>query len=144
MNTEMGVLRDYLAQRRMRFTPERGAIVKEIFSRHDHFTVEELYLALRSKRRISRASIYRTIPILIDAGLVAEVFQEEGQTLYEHTFGHEHHCHLRCSQCGKVVEFSAPGLAALESKMADEHGFAISGHRLEIFGVCPACQGSGS
>ena len=141
MSDELDILRQYLARRGMRYTPEREAVVREIFSRHDHFTVEEVYLALYKKRRhISRASVYRTLPILVDAGLVAPVFQEAGQTRYEHTYGHEHHCHLRCLVCGRVVEFSEPALDMVEKRLAREQGFSISGHKLEVTGTCPSCQ----
>ncbi len=142
MGSELEILREYIARRNMRYTPERESIVREIFARHDHFSVEDLYLALRKKRRqISRASIYRTLPLLIDAGLVAQVFQDSGQTLYEHTYGHEHHCHLRCLRCGQVVEFSEPTLRGVEERLAREMGYLVDGHKLEVLGTCPACQG---
>lgn len=141
LSSELEILREYIARRNMRYTPEREAIVREVFARHDHFSVEDLYLALRKKRRqISRASIYRTLPLLIDAGLVAEVFQDSGQTLYEHTYGHEHHCHLRCLGCGQVVEFSEPALGEVEARLAREMGYLVDGHKLEVMGTCPACQ----
>ncbi len=140
MGSELEVLRDYIRRHGLRFTPEREAIVKEIFSRHDHFTVDELFLSLRKKRPISRASLYRTIPLLIEAGLISEVFQDSGQTRYEHTYGHEHHCHLRCLGCGEVVEFHEPSLHQLEERVAAEHGYQPNGHRLEVMGLCPACQ----
>lgn len=140
MSSELEVLRDYIQRNGLRFTPEREAIVKEVFSRHDHFTVDELYLSLRGKRPISRASLYRTIPLLIEAGLISEVFQDSGQTRYEHTYGHEQHCHLRCRVCGEVIEFHEPILDELETRVAAEYGYALSGHRLEVLGICPACQ----
>ena len=144
MSSELEILREYIARRKMRYTPEREAVVREIFARQDHFSVEDLYLGLRKKRRhISRASIYRTLPLLIDAGLVAEVFQEGGQTRYEHTFGHEHHCHLRCQVCGQVVEFSEPALQAVEDRLARELGYRVEGHKLEVSGTCPSCQAKG-
>ena len=140
MSSELDVLREYIQQNGLRFTPEREAIVREVFSRHDHFTVDELYLSLRRKRPISRASLYRTIPLLIEAGLISEVFQDSGQTRYEHTYGHQHHCHLRCRICGQVVEFHEPYLEDLEKRVAVEHGYLVNGHRLEVLGSCPACQ----
>lgn len=124
----------------MRFTPERRIILEAVFARHDHFTADDLYLALRKKHRISRASVYRTIPLLIAAGLVSEVFRDGGQTCYEHTYGHDHHCHLRCVSCGKVVEFSEPSLSELEQRISARHGFQPAGHQLELKGICPECQ----
>jgi Fur family ferric uptake transcriptional regulator len=129
LSSELEVLRDYLQQHGLRFTPEREAIVKEIFSRHDHFTVDDLYL-----------SLYRTMPLLIEAGLISEVFQDSGHTRYEHTYGHEHHSHLRCRECGEIIEFHEPILADLEMRVSAEHGYLASGHRLEVLGICPSCQ----
>ena len=144
MGSELDILREYLARRNMRYTPEREAIVREIFARHDHFSADDLYLTLRKKkRRISRASIYRTLPLLISAGLVDPVFHEGGQTLYEHTYGHEHHCHLRCQECGQVVEFAEPALLEVEARLAREMGYRVEGHKLEVNGTCPACQARG-
>lgn len=141
MSSELEVLREYISRHNMRYTPEREAIVREAFSRHDHFSVEDLYLGLRKKKRqISRASIYRTLPLLIEAGLVAVVFQDAGQTLYEHTYGHEDHCHLRCTLCGQVVEFSEPSLREVERRLGQEMGYSVEGHRLVVLGRCPACQ----
>jgi Fur family ferric uptake transcriptional regulator len=140
---ELDILREYISQQGMRYTPEREAVVCEIFARHDHFSVKDLYLALRKKhRQISRASIYRTMPLLIDAGLVAEVFQDSGHILYEHTYGHEHHCHLRCLSCGEVVEFAEPALTTVEERLAKEKGYQVDGHKLEVLGTCPDCQKS--
>lgn len=140
MGTELQVFRDYIRRHNMRYTPERDAIVRAVFARHDHFSAEDLYLALRSQdQRISRASVYRTLPLLVAAGLASEVFQEAGQAIYEHTYGHEHHCHLRCLECGAVVEFSEPALESIEKRLAGELGFVIAGHRLEVRGVCPEC-----
>lgn len=138
------ILRRYLKDHGKRYTPERQAIAREILSRHDHFTADDIHLALMDRRRISRASVYRTIPLMIAAGLVAEVFSDGGQARFEHTYGHEDHCHLRCQGCGRVVEFSAPELGEVERRAASEHGFAINGHRLEVLGLCPACRKAGS
>lgn len=135
------ILREYIKARGMRYTPERQAIAREILSRHDHFTADDIHLALRPHRPISRASIYRTIPLLIAAGLVAQVFVDGGQIRYEHTYGHEHHCHLRCSVCGKVVEFAAPVMMEVEQKAGEKHGFKVTGHKLEVHGLCPNCRG---
>jgi Fur family transcriptional regulator, ferric uptake regulator len=144
VSAELEVLREYIARHNMRFTPEREAIVREVFSRHDHFSAEDLYLSLRKKRqRISRASVYRTLPLLIDAGLAAVVFHDAGQTLYEHTFGHDEHCHLRCLVCGQVVEFSEPSLHQLRERLAKEMGYRVEGHKLEVVGACPSCQAKG-
>ncbi len=140
---ELDVFRRYIKKKGLRYTPERETIVQEIFSAHDHFDVDTLYLRLRNKGAdISKASIYRTIPLLIESGLIQEVFYEDGHMHYEHIYGHRHHCHLRCVECGKIVEFTEESMEALEQKLAGRFDFEISGHKLEMFGRCPACRSS--
>ena len=139
--SELAILKQYINDNNMRYTPEREAIVSEIFSRHDHFNVEYLYQRLQKRHlNISRASVYRTIPILVDAGLINQVFQENGQTYYEHIYGHDHHSHLRCLKCGTIKEFTEPAMEAIPGRLARETGFIIDGYRMEVLGTCPACQ----
>jgi len=104
--SELHIFRKYLQKKGLRYTPEREQIIKEIFSTHDHFDVDTLYLRMRQKGlQISKASIYRLIPLLIEAGLIEEVFFEDGHMHYEHIYGHEPHCHLRCIGCKRIEEF---------------------------------------
>ena len=103
MKTEFDAFREFLGNKGMRFTPEREAILDEVFAEHEHFDVEELIMRLRQKgQRSSRASVYRTLALLVESGLVQEVFYEDGHNDYEHIYGHEHHCHLRCLGCRRL------------------------------------------
>lgn len=130
-----------MARKGMRSTPEREQILAEVFAEHDHFDIDELFMRLRTKgRRISRASIYRTVPLLVECGLVQEVFFEDGHLHYEHIFGHEHHCHLRCLGCRKIVEFIDPGVQEAEKRIGLAKGFETTGHKMEIFGFCSQCR----
>ena len=139
---EIQVFRRFIKRRGLRYTPEREKIIQEIFANHDHFDVDTLFLRLRGKGlKISKASIYRTIPLLIESGLIQEVFYEDGHMHYEHIYGHQHHCHLRCLECGKIIEFVDEALFEIEQKLARIHNFDISGHKLEMFGSCPKCRG---
>lgn len=132
----------YLKKRGLRNTPERRSIITEIFASHDHFDVEELYFRLRNKDvKVSKASIYRALPLLIDSGLIREVYHQDGHHHYEHILGHSHHCHLFCTVCDEVVEFTDERLDRLEEELGERFGFDISGHRLEVYGVCPKCGG---
>ncbi len=132
--------REYIKEKGLRNTPEREMIIREIFSIHDHFDADELFLRLRNKNKIvSRASVYRTIPLLIESGLVKEVYFENGHLHYEHIYGHKHHCHLRCICCGKVLEFGADELVRIESQIGRRYGFVITSHRFEVVGYCPEC-----
>jgi Fur family ferric uptake transcriptional regulator len=141
MTNELDVFRKYIKSKGLRYTRERETVIKEIFSRHDHFDVESLYLRLRNKgMNISRASIYRTIPLLLETGLVQEVFHEEGHMHYEHIYGHPQHCHLRCVQCGRIVEFREDSIAPLTERLAQQYNFDIKGYKLDIIGFCPKCR----
>ncbi len=138
---ELKILRQYIQDHNMRNTPEREAIVGEIFSRHDHFSAEDLYQRLRgSSLSISRASVYRAIPVLIGAGLISRVFTKNGQAFYEHIYGHEPHFHLRCTSCGHIEEFMEPLLEDLPARLSKSTSFAVDRYRLEALGRCPKCQ----
>lgn len=138
---ELNILRQYIQKHKMRYTPEREAIVNEIFSRHDHFSAEELFQRLQQHNLpISRASVYRTIPMLMDAGLISRVFTKNGQAFYEHIYGHEPHFHLRCTKCGYIEEFVEPLLEDLPQRLSKSTRFVVHRYRLEALGSCPKCQ----
>jgi len=139
--TEIDVFRDFVRKKGLRNTPERETIIEEIFATHDHFDVDELYLRLKKKnKKISKPSIYRLIPYLLECGLIQEAYFEDGHLHYEHIYGHEHHCHLRCVGCGKTLEFSEKSLKRIEKKLGEKYGFAVQGHKFEVFGYCPKCK----
>jgi Fur family ferric uptake transcriptional regulator len=141
MDNEIEVFRSFIRNKGLRNTPEREVIIKEIFSKHDHFDVDELYLRLRKKRKkVSKPSIYRLIPLLLESGLIQEAYFEDGHVHYEHIYGHEHHCHLRCLNCGKTVEFGEKTIQGIENKLAKRYGFQVEGHKLEVFGYCQHCK----
>ena len=132
--------REYIKEKGLRNTPERETIIDEIFAIHDHFDVDELFLRLRNKKkRVSKASLYRTIPLLIDSGLIKEVYFEEGHLHYEHIYGRTHHCHLRCISCGRIIEFADDEIGAIQSRIGKKYDFAITAHRFELQGYCPQC-----
>jgi Fur family ferric uptake transcriptional regulator len=143
MKEKIEIFRQFVRSKGLRNTPERETIIREIFSTPEHFDVEELYLRLkRKKKKISKPSIYRLIPLLLETGLIQEAYFEDGHLHYEHIHGRQHHCHLRCMNCGNTIEFTEPSVDKLEGKLAKKYGFAIEGHKLEVFGYCPRCKGS--
>ena len=132
--------REYIKEKGLRNTPERETIIDEIFAIHDHFDVDELFLQLRNKKkRISKASLYRTIPLLIDSGLIKEVYFENGHLHYEHIYGHKHHCHLRCICCGRIIEFADDEIGAIQSRIGKQYDFTVTTHRFELLGYCSLC-----
>jgi len=141
MKSEIEVFREFIQKKGLRNTPERETIIEEIFATHDHFDVDELYLRLKNqKKKISKPSIYRLIPYLLESGLIQEAYFEDGHPHYEHVYGHEHHCHLRCLSCGKVIEFQEKALRKVEGKLTKKYDFLVKGHKLEVSGYCPKCK----
>lgn len=138
---EIGLFRSYVSLKGLRNTPEREEIIKEIFAMHDHFDVDELYLRLRRARsKISKASIYRNLPLIKECGLIREIWHEDGHMHYEPIYGQGHHCHLRCLKCGKVIEFVEKELGAIETRLGKKYDFEIVEHRLDVTGYCADCR----
>jgi len=134
-------LRDYLKSKGLKFTPERQLILKEVFSIHRHFEVDDLFIRMRRRdKRISRSTLYRTLRLLVECGLLREVLFEERHSHYEHILGHEHHDHLLCLGCGQVIEFSNSSIEKLQNKVCGEYKFQPQGHRLQITGYCRKCR----
>ena len=140
MGNEVEIFRSYIKSKGLRNTREREEIVQEIFSNTGHFDVEGLYMKLKRRgSKVSKASIYRNIPLLIDSGLIREVSYKDGHMHYEHVHGRAHHCHLSCIECGKVVEFVEPSIKEVEKRLESRYGFKIIEHRLDVMGYCKEC-----
>ena len=141
MDDVLDLFRSFISQKGLRNTPEREEIIKVIFGDHEHFDVDDLYLRLKHKNsKVSKASIYRNIPLIMECGLIKEVWHENGHMHYEHTYGHMHHCHLRCINCGKVVEFVENDLERISESLGSANGFEIINYRMDITGCCSECQ----
>jgi Fur family ferric uptake transcriptional regulator len=140
--TEKKAFREFLRKKGLRVTREREAILEEVVSRKGHFDMEELHLALRKNSpRVSRASIYRTLPLLLESGILEEVERTDKHAHYEHTAGRPHHDHMLCVSCGGVVEFYSESLERLQERLCRERGFEGVSHSLEIKGYCKKCAG---
>ncbi len=141
MGDEIVQFRSFIVEKGLRNTPEREEIIRAIFGNPDHFDVDELYLKMRRNgSRVSKASIYRNIPLIIEANLIREVWHEDGHMHYEPVLDKGHHCHLRCLGCGRVIEFVSNEVIALERSLGKKHQFNIVDHRLEVLGYCSNCK----
>jgi Fur family ferric uptake transcriptional regulator len=141
MKSEIEVFREFVRRKGLRNTPEREQVIRMIFATHEHFDVDGLYSLLRRRKgKISRATVYRTIPLLIESGLLQEAYVENGRMRYEHIYGHERHCHLRCLGCGGLVEFAEQSVAERARSVAERYEFVVTGHRVEVYGYCPKCK----
>ena len=138
--TKEATFRDFLTARGLRFTRERAHILDKVFSTHKHFKADELRLAMRTQNaRVSKATIYRTLALLVESGLLRQVITGEKHAHYEHVFGHEHHDHMVCSRCGEILEFFDPAIERLQDKICRQKRFQAEGHRLQITGLCARC-----
>lgn len=138
---EKEIFREFLNKKGLKFTKERREILNEVFSHHGHFASEELLTSMRNKNiKVSKASIYRTLPLLLDCGLIEQVERNDKHAHYEHIFGHKHHDHLICLKCGKVFEVFSPKLEAIQDELCRKNGFEGIKHTLEIKGYCRNCR----
>jgi len=141
---ELERFKEILSDQGLKLTREREALVREIFSTHYHFEADELLFRLKDKGvKISRATIYRTLDLLVKAGLVRRVHLGEDHYHYESVESGSHHDHLICTTCGSVIEFHDPALEARQGEICLSHGFEPTYHNLQILGLCAACQRRG-
>lgn len=133
----------FLRSRGHRVTRERLSLFEEIFAQHKHIDAEELLAAMKTRGlKISRATVYRNLDLLVECGMVRKQRLGQDRFLYEHVHGGQSHDHLVCTGCGRVVEFVSPGIAALQSEICRAHGFVPSRHTLQISGLCNECAGA--
>jgi Fur family ferric uptake transcriptional regulator len=134
--------REYLASRPrpQRYTEQQREMVKHIFSRHRHFDADQLIDDLkRAGLNISRATVYRTLGKLVDAGLLRRL--ELGtRTHYDHDYGYPQHEHMQCERCNKIIEFQNPAVEALIAEVCRQHHFQPTGHTFNIRGICSECN----
>ncbi|MBL8725284.1 MAG: transcriptional repressor [Planctomycetes bacterium] len=129
-----------LRQRGCRWTTQRALIVRTALGTHDHFTAEDLLLRCRkADPQVSRATVYRTLQVLEQAGYVEGLETGDGGRRFEHTIGHSHHDHMVCEQCGAIEEFHDPELERRQELAAAKVGFRITRHSLRLYGLCAGC-----
>jgi Fur family ferric uptake transcriptional regulator len=136
-NKIAGILREH----GYKLTPQRHAILKVIASSNDHLTPEAICGKVHLKNPdIGLVTVYRTLDLLSELNLVCRVHAPDGCRSYMMRRPTEHHHHLVCSQCGRVVDFTGCSLADLEQRLSQETKFDINGHLLEFYGLCPDCR----
>ena len=132
------LFRRYLHQEKLKFTPERAMILDAVLRKEGLFEPEQLIDGLkRLGHKVSRATVYRTLSHLQDAGILKQVFFDNKQSYYEVIAGRQTHDYLICVTTGKVIEFSSDKLKKLRDEICLEHGFEPLSHRFQIFGVSP-------
>lgn len=134
--------REYLASRSrpQRFTGQQRDLVRYIFTQHDHFDADQLIDEMRKAgHTVSRATVYRTLTKLVDAGLLRRL--EMGpRMLYEHDYGYPAHDHMHCEECNEMIEFQSPELEEVLRTVCAQKSFNASGHTLILRGICENCN----
>ncbi len=139
----MDLFRSYLHQHRLPVTHQREAIAMALFESGHHLSVDDLAELLRARgEHVGKATIYRTLSLLVQADLARELDFSEGFKRYEHQAGEAKHDHLICTGCGKVTRFTRQALDDLQEQIATEAGFAAQSRRLKIYGLCRECLGA--
>jgi Fur family ferric uptake transcriptional regulator len=131
----------YMARRGLRNTEQRRVIIDIFFKTTEHITIEQLLEQVRAiDPHIGYATVYRTMKMLADGGIVQEHKFGDGFTRYELADEQAHHDHLICLQCGSITEFEEPLIEELQERIAARYGFVVQAHKHELYGVCAACR----
>jgi Fur family transcriptional regulator, ferric uptake regulator len=137
---------EFLARRRLRVTAQRRAILDTVFNTRQHFTAEELLTwSRRRDRSVSRATVYRTLPLLTESGLVREMDFGKDYKFYDPNYAeHPHHNHIICQDCQRIIEFESEKIGELEHEISERLGFSVSSHRIQMTASCQEFQKFGT
>lgn len=130
----------HLRSRSLKLTSQRRRIFDRVFATHEHFSAEEMYGWLKSEpERVSRATVYRTLALLLEGRFVSALDSGRGELLYEHVLGHPHHDHMVCLGCGKITEFHDERIEELQLEACRKKGFQLVSHEHRLQGYCKGC-----
>lgn len=136
----------FLGGKGLRLTSQRRAIIDAAFSTEEHFTADQLLdWSRRRDASVSRATVYRTLPLLTESGLVREMDFGKDQKIYDPNYAdHPDHNHIICADCDRIVEFESESLVRLENEIVHQHGFRPKGIRLQITATCEELKRAGA
>src|SRR5437016_4501177 len=141
MTEEQQVFLNHIQRQGLKRTAQRDLILDVFLRTEEHLSSEDLYRLVKNEDpTIGQTTVYRTLKLLTDAGLAREVRFGDNRTHYEHNYKHQHHDHMICSECGKIIEFYSPELEAIQEAMAAKYKFTLTEQLLRMIGVCSTCR----
>ncbi len=124
----------------MKFTPQRLSVLSEMVNNKEHRECEDIYLALRTAGdNVSRATVYRTMDILVTHNFARKIDIGDGRARYETKINHSHHDHMICIECGQITEFMSDEIETLQDEVCAEYNFKLIRHIHQLFGICSKC-----
>jgi len=135
------VFENFLKTKGLKLTKPRKIILDEVFKDHGHFNVDALYdLIRKDHNNVSRATIYRTMPLLVGSGLIKQSLRCQAKDHYEHIHGHPSHLHLICVKCGRIIEVESKSIEATLLDLSQKKGFTIKEFNVGAKGICKKCN----
>ncbi len=136
----LATLMEYITKKGLRMTRQRQLIAKVLLTAEGHLTIDELHQLIRKHDEgVGYATIYRTVKLLTECGLVNSAQFGDGATRFESTINRDHHDHLICTNCQKIIEFENEEIEELQHQVCEEHQFTMVHHKMEIYGLCSVC-----
>jgi Fur family ferric uptake transcriptional regulator len=137
--------RSFLSKQHLKITPERLTVLNEILQCHKHFDPDSLFLRLKAQsKKISRATIYRTLDLLVESGLLKKLNFTDQNARYEMNMDVRIHDHFFCISCGKIIELYDESLQMIHQRFASEYNLKIDDYTHQLYGTCPQCRNSES
>ncbi len=141
MQKTIDIFINFLRKKNLQLTKQREEILIIFLKTDRHLSVEELYNIVKKKdKNIGQTTVFRTLKLLCDAELVKEVNFIDKVTRYEIKYGHQHHDHLVCTECGKFIEAMDPEIEKLQNRLCKKFNFSPARHKMDIFGICERCK----
>jgi Fur family ferric uptake transcriptional regulator len=132
---------DFIAEKGLKSTRQRDLILECFLTSDCHLSTEDLYMKVRAKNpSIGFATVYRTLKLFAESGIAREIHFGDGQSRYEHVAEGEHHDHLVCTRCGAIQEFQNEAIEKLQQEVAEQFGFQVETHKMELYGICSKCR----
>ena len=140
-NKLLSDFKDVFRKEGLKITPQRIAVLEEIVKGTGHRESEEFYLAIKTRKtHVSRATVYRTLDILVQHGFARKLNLGDGRARYETKIDSPHHDHMICNNCGKIIEFVNHEIEKMQEEIAKHHQFKLQQHIHQLFGICKECQ----